>query len=203
MVLHGNPHVLAALECDHAGAVVLAEIGAHVAGGVSAVGLSLVHIDEAAISPSGAGLDLAGVPSRGFFGRSFDDALQEFVIALGGGLVPAHEGAGLVADPAKDFVDYLGVGSVVGDEDELVVAVEDEALGQIVHDAAIGVAGEGKGAGALAQLAHVVGRVADGDAGGVEGVGKRCGSLDNAHGGECVGAEGAVGTVLFVGSHRN
>jgi len=203
VVLHGNPHVLAALEGDHAGAVMLAESRAHPAGGVGAVGLGLVHVDKAAIGPGGAGFDLAGVPSRGFLGRSFDEALQELVVALGGGLVPAHEGAGLVADPAQDFVDNLGVGSVVGDENELVVAVVDEALGQIVYDAAIGIAGEGEGAGALSELAHVMGGVADGDAGGVEGVGKLGGSLDYAHGGEGIGAEGAVGSVLFVGSHGN
>ena len=91
----------------------------------------------------------------------------------------------------------------MGDVDDFVEAVENEALGYFVDDSPECFGGEGQGSDPFVHLSHVMGRVADGDQGGVKDIGLFRSPFHNGYRGEAVCSERNVSTVFFAASYRN
>ena len=134
-----------------------------------------------------------GVSSGGTRHQVGDDG----AIALRRGLVVGAEAARLGPQRPQRVALGAHVGAVVGDEDQLVEAREDQAAADGVQDLAEDLGGEGDGAGSPAGFAHVVGRNAEGEQRRIEHLRLLGRVLDTAHGGVGVDAQGHMVAVLL------
>ena len=92
---------------------------------------------------------------------------------------------------------------MVRNEDNLVEAVEDQGLADIIDHGSVRVRGQGDRSGFFSHLVHVVGGVSEGGLGRVAHVGDLGCPGDHFPGNECVASVEDVGAVPFEAPHGN
>ena len=149
------------------------------------------------------GFQLAGVPARGLLRGARHQVRDDGAVALRRGLVVGAEAARLGPEGPQGVTLGAHVGPVVGDENQLVEAGEDQAASDGVQHLAVNLGGKGHSACSPARFAHVVRGNAEGEEGCVEDLGLFGGEFHAAHGGVRIDSQGDMVAVLLHAADGN